>query len=124
MQGCNTGQWNQGKFVVLKTPKKRGRDDEDQEKVDSDHKKQKALKEKGDEMIAKRLEEEKAKKKQKEEDSKFYFFNSPEKVVKARVKAMLKDDNKVKKYMKKWREDVVKMGKADLLENQPKKSKK
>ena len=65
-----------GQICRNKDSKKRLRDDEDQEKVDSDHKKQKALKEKGDEMIAKRLEEEKAKKAEKE-DSKFDFFNSP-----------------------------------------------
>lgn len=118
-----SGQWEYNKFV-LKTPKKRVRDEEDPEKVDSDYKKQKALEEKGEEMIEKRLEEEKAKKKQKMKDSKFDFFNSPEKSVKAKYKQMLKDDNKVKEKMKKWREDVVKRGRSDLLENQPKKGKK
>ena len=64
------------------------------------------------------------KKKKKIEEGKFDFFNSPEKAVKAKYKQMLKDDNKVKAAMKKWRDDVVKQGRSDLLENQPKQGKK
>ena len=44
--------------------------------------------------------------------------------MKAKYKEMLKSDNKVKEKMKQWRVDVVKKGRADLLENQPKKGKK